>query len=186
MSLVIDSDRFRHMLRLQPELAIEQLSKYHLKDLYKISFGLTGSHVATQEIVQETLIHVWEKRKELSANTHQSIQHYLVKVVRNKSISYFTLRERLRIYAYRYQRRERNALDVAPVESSIVNAERDELVWRILENFPRRERECLMMRFVDELSPDDIAARLGIGRKAVEGNITRANKRLREYAHLFK
>src|SRR5436190_20213153 len=105
MSLVIDSDRFRHMLRLQPELAIEQLSKYHLKDLYKISIGLTGSHVATQEIVQETLIHVWEKRKELSTNTHQSIQHYLVKVVRNKSISYFTLRERLRIYAYRYQRR---------------------------------------------------------------------------------
>lgn len=71
----------------------------------------------------------------------------------------------------------------SPVENSIeikLIALEDKIWLRnLIKNFPRRERECLLLKLDEELSLDEIAARLKVSRKAVERSLTSANKRLR-------
>jgi RNA polymerase sigma factor (sigma-70 family) len=55
-----------------------------------------------------------------------------------------------------------------------------ELALKALSELPRKEREAVVMRFVQGMEPRDIGAALGLAPKAVSMRIWRALSRLRE------
>lgn len=65
------------------------------------------------------------------------------------------------------------------IEARIIQVEITEEILQIIARFPKRERECLMMKIEEELHNEEIALRLGVGVKAVEKSLTSAKKRLR-------
>lgn len=72
-------------------------------------------------------------------------------------------------------------LDNQPsIESRIIRAEINREVRQLVEKFPKRERECLLMKMDEGLSTEQIAERLNITEKAVERTVTSAYKRLRK------
>lgn len=180
MSGFIDSDRFRKILLALPEKAIVILYEQYYNALVNVSNGLVHDRKAAEDIVQETFIHVWEKHRKLGQPDRRSIEHYLVKVVRNKSISWY--KEKLRHGEYRITAGTRDAIVEEPsVESQWIRNEISDEIRMVIATFPRRETECLLLRIDEELTPQQIANRLKVSRKAVERSLTSANKRLREY-----
>jgi RNA polymerase sigma-70 factor (sigma-E family) len=59
------------------------------------------------------------------------------------------------------------------VEDSLDVREDQREVLEALRDLPARQRACLVLRYYDELGPDDIAATLGISRNSVKTHLQR-------------
>jgi len=180
----IDSERLRKLLLAYPAKAILYLYDLYFDHLVTISGKLTHNDKASQDIVQETFIHVWERYEWLGQQHDQSIERYLLKVVRNKSITYY--KKNLRISESRikyFQDNPENLVEDSAEVGWIVLEVRNE-IRRVISTFPPREKECYLMSRDENMSNEQIAQRLKISSKAVERCITSANKRLKK--HFFK
>lgn len=70
------------------------------------------------------------------------------------------------------------------IEDRIIQVEITQEILDIIARFPKRERECLMMKIEEELHNEEISLRLGVGIKMVEKSLTSAKKRLRKRLQL--
>ncbi len=175
---VFDSARFRKLLLALPAKAIGYLYDFHYHDLVRMAFRLTRDSRASEDIVQETFVHVWENYKTLGREHEVSILAYIARVVKNKSITYYKRALGRSNSVYREYRG--NHADQT-IEGEIIRLETNREVRDMIVSFPRRERECLLMKLDEELSLEEMATRLNVSRKAIERSLTSANKRLRKY-----
>lgn len=176
----INNERFRKLLLTLPSKAVELLYNNHYNSLVNISKKFTRDKDASVDIVQEVLIHVWERYQLLSQHHDQSIEHYLVRVVKNRSITYFKASVRLEDSLKKLNGSSINDCERS-AESRIIEQEVFEEIRHIITTFPKREKECLQMKIEDDMTTSQIAAKLNISGKAVERSLTSANKRLRKY-----
>jgi RNA polymerase sigma factor (sigma-70 family) len=68
----------------------------------------------------------------------------------------------------------------ASAEDEIVLAEDHQQVVDALRELPRRQRDCIVLRYYDELSIDEIASTLTISRNSVKTHLTRAMRALEQ------
>lgn len=66
----------------------------------------------------------------------------------------------------------------ASIEDIVVISEEHQQVVDALRTLPRRQRDCLILRYYDELGVDDIAETLGISRNSVKTHLTRGVRAL--------
>ena len=180
MSGIIDNVRFRKLLLAFPAKAIEFLYNEYYHSLILIALRQTHDRRASEDIVQETFVHVWEHYKELGQHHERSIQHYLVRVVKNKAITHFKRTVDQQLQKARYVNGQR--FNTGPsVETEMIQLELSREVRKVIVTFPKRERECLLMKMDEEMTVEQMAERLKVSRKAVERSLTSGNKRLRTY-----
>jgi len=176
----IHDHEIRKLLLALPGKAIKILYDHYYQDLLKIACRLTHDNDAAKDIVQEAFAHLWKNARKLGNHFKLPIQYYLIRIVRNKSISYY--HEKVALGQRKIQMMTDNAfrsMDQS-VEARIIQVEMGAEILEIIARFPKRERECLMMKIRDELRNEEIALRLGVGVKAVERSLISAKKRLRD------
>lgn len=178
MSGSIDNTRFRKLLLAVPAKAIKLLYDRFYEGLVNFALTLVHDRKAAEDIVQETFIHIWEQRRKLGQPDERSIEHYLVRVVRNKAVSrYKDDLKRSQAIAKHGHNLERQL----SVEQDMISMETTTQIRKLILTFPRRETQCLLLRIDESLTIRQIAARLNVSRKAVERSLTSANKRIRKY-----
>lgn len=181
MADFIENERFRKLLLAFPAKAIEFLYDQYYQSLISIAKRLTHDEKVSEDIVQETFVHVWENHKQLGQYHERSIEHYLVRVVKNKAISRYKRTLQLNERKIEFINGHSFSSNDPSVEDQIIKTEVNSQIRQIINSFPRREKECLLLKLDEELTTDQIAERLKVSRKAVERSITSANKRLRKY-----
>ena len=177
----INNERFRNLLLSWPEKAIQILYNLYFKSLLTISEKITLDRKVSEDIVQETFTHVWEKRTLLGQQREQSIQYYLLRVVKNKSITAARKKEKFESVLLAEPMMESLTRIQYPADSSLILRESNRTLRMILSTFPKRERECLLLKVDEGLSVGEIATRLRISKKAVERSLTSAKKRIKKY-----
>ncbi len=180
MPAVIDNERFRKLLRSYPVRAVELLYDLYAKSLCSIARSLTHDQDASEDIVQDAFLHVWTNREELSEHHERSIEYYLVRVVRNKSISYYKKKKQQNIEYERLLSSQHNSNE-SPLETDIIHTELIRQIRDVIASFPRTERECLLLKIDKAMTPDQIAQHQNVTKKAVERSLTSAHKRLRKW-----
>lgn len=183
MPVTCNDQQLRKLLLSRPGEAVKVLYAEYYKNLVRIAFDLTHDQDVSEDIVQETFAHVWLNARKLGKYHERSVQHYLVRVVRNKSVSYY--KEKLYINKQMIKYLNGQPLDafVDSPETQMIRLEMSQEVRDMIAKFPKREYQCLTMRIDGELDNDEISARLKISVKAVERSITSAKKRL--HRHLY-
>lgn len=186
MSAIINNDRFRKLLRSQPVVALELLHQVYHKSLFRLAYKLTRDEDEAQDVIQETFKVIWEERKKLSQHHEISIEHFLVRIVRNKAVSYFNRRKHFDIDDLQFLRSFNDTQN--SIESEL-REQQQEIISSMrsyINTFPGREQQCLLMKIDREMSLDQIAAELKISRKMVEKSQTNALKRLRKWGNEYK
>ena len=143
--------------------------------LYATVFSIYPDSEVCSEIVHDIFLNLWLKREKLqieyfkgyitASARYQVYRH--VKNVKKKTIEY---REELD-YG--------NLVAVNDGESNIRYRELERKVEEELEELPSRCREIFILSRMDQLTNDEIAARLDISKRTVENQLTHALHHLR-------
>jgi RNA polymerase sigma-70 factor (family 1) len=155
--------------------AFDELFRIYGKRLYHFSLGYLKSKIDAEEVVQEVFMKIWHNRSTL--NPELSFNAYLFK------IAYRHIAERFRKIS-----QEKKYLHDIASETLVFTADMDErsnyqslleLVERLIQKLPERQKEVIILRRIEGLSVADIAARLDISPKTVEHHITEALKNIK-------
>lgn len=174
----VNNREIRLLLLTSPRRAIRILHDQYYKALVQVAIRFMHDEGAAQDIVQDTFHHVWLNAKELGQDHGRSIQHYLIKVVKNRAISHYKDTVQIGKNKIRFLNGHIDAVEQS-IESKMIQLEITQRILDMIAKFPPRENECLLMKINEELSNEEISARLGVGVKAVERSLTSAKKRLR-------
>lgn len=149
------------------------VEKYH-HSLCVYADSLINDSAGAEDIVQNVLIRVWEKRKKL--RTEHSIKSFLYRSVYNEFIDQYRKNKSVSVLERKYI----EALDsmVEKDESAFENKIR--LVSKEIENLPPKCKTVFLMSKKDGLSNVEISENLKISTKTVEAHIFRAFKIIRE------
>lgn len=177
----INDHELRKLLLSFPRQAVKFLYERYRNGLFKIAFSLTHDKAASEDIVQETFVYIWENCREIGKPDGRSILHYMVRIVRNKSVSYYKNNLYLSKQKIKFLRDYAGDLADHSFETQFVHLDVTQEIRNVIASFPRRERECLLMKIDEELGKMEISARLNISVKAVERSLTSAKKRLQKH-----
>ena len=159
-----------------------QIFKYifelYYEKLYYYALKFVPSSEIAEEIVQEVLIVIWEKKKELSI--HTSLQSYLFTAVKNKSFSYLrTQHFNTEINSENQAHDYCNIFTNRHTEELIEYNELATLISNEINSLPERCRIIFQLSRNSGLSYKQIAAELNISPESVKTQIAIALKRLK-------
>lgn len=158
------------------ELGMEQLFKQYYKLLCSIAYRLVQDGDNAEDVVQDVLHKVWQRRKKLPADT--DLKAYLSRAVRNASLN--QLRVSKRFTGFEEQLIDARQQVSRAASDDMIFEELNQKVTDAIGRLPDRCREVFELSRFEELSQKEIAARLDISVKTVENQMTKALKRLRE------
>lgn len=147
-----------------------------LKDkLFRLALRITFDRAEAEDIVQETMIRVWNKRDEW--DELESVEAYCLTVARNLAID-------------RSEKKDSQTMELTieveqtPDASSpydrLVNKERLKLVHRLVGELPEKQRLIMQLRDVEGKSYKEIAAALRLTEEQVKVNLFRARQKVKQ------
>ena len=148
-----------------------------LKDaLYRLALRITLSHEEAQDIVQDTLIKVWDKRE--SWNEIESIEAFSITICRNLALDRIKKPDDLNDSL---EERQTESPDTSstPFEDTL-QQDRIELVRNLVNALPEKQRSCMQLRDFEGKPYKEIAKILGISEEQVKVNIFRARQTVKE------
>jgi RNA polymerase sigma-70 factor (ECF subfamily) len=132
--------------------------------------------VASEEIVQDIFIYLWEKKETIKISS--SVKSYLFQASKNKSLNY--LRDERKKLDIHQQLSSRNNIDTEQPDSVMNANQLQEIIENAINKLPERSREIYLLAKEKKLSYKEIAQKLDISVKTVETQMSRALKSLRE------
>ncbi len=153
----------------------------NFEEIFKKFFGPLCNYVnsyikdweSSREIVQTTFLKIWENKERIEVNA--SIQSYLYSAVRNRMIDHIRSRNK----------REELKDKLQPVEiednpemlnSFLIRQE----IMKSLEKLKPKMRKIFSLSKIEGLTYGEIASYLNISKRAVEDNVARALRLLKE------
>lgn len=147
-----------------------------LKDkLFRLALRITFDRAEAEDIVQDTMIRVWNKREEWSQ--FDSIEAYCMTVARNLAID-------------RSQKKEAQNTGITPEMEDVfmasgpydrlVNKEQLHIIHRLISELPEKQRLIMQMRDIEGESYKEIANVLNLTEEQVKVNLFRARQKIRQ------
>lgn len=172
--LVTDTDVL-HRLRGGDHAAFDAIFRQWYEAVVRTANRIVHDPGVAEEVAQEVLLELWRRREQLPDGS--SIPGYLLQAARNRALNHVRhLHVQKKSQLFVEQLHE-------PAEHANVDAEAHELQAAIhdaIGNLPPRTREVFLLSRERNLRYSEIAEQLGVSVKAVEANMTRALKMLRE------
>lgn len=144
--------------------------------LYRLALRITLSHEEAEDIVQDTLIKVWNRRDEWQ--TLESIEAYSMTICRNLALD-----------AIKKKDNNNESLEQGIAETSdqtsdphelIIRKDRIEMVKQLVNRLPEKQRSCLQLRDFEGKTYKEIAEILAITEEQVKVNIFRARRSIKQ------
>lgn len=145
--------------------ALERVYEAYSEELYRLAVALTGSPSEAEDVVQEVFLGVPEALKRFEGRS--SLWTWL----RTITVRCVLMRRR----AERRFRDFTRSLIVVFREPEVERAQLERIsLERALGGLPEGYRDVLVLKYVEELTHEEIAGTLGISRRASENRLYRA------------
>lgn len=148
-----------------------------LKDiLYRLALRITMDPEEAKDIVQDTLIKIWNRRESLSEI--ESIEAFSLTICRNLALDRVRmLKGKNNTLDSGYVEKVDSASD--PLEKTTLK-DRISIVRQLLDNLPEKQKSCMQLRDFEGKSYKEIAAVMGITEEQVKVNIFRARQTVKQ------
>ncbi len=158
-------------------LAFRQIYEDYQGRIFLFAYRLTKSKAAAEEIVQEVFVKLWERREKL--NVEKNFSAYILTITKNLVLDGLR-RAALDKKAQRQIYAHMQALRSSPAEQ-MVQKELERLHRQAINSLSPQRRRVYLLSREEELSYEQIAARLGISRNTVRNIMSEALQGIREY-----
>ena len=147
-----------------------------LKDkLFRLALRITLDRAEAEDVVQDTMIRVWNKRDEWQQ--FESVEAYCLIVAKNLAID-------------RSQKKDAQNVELTPEMAEeadtsgpydrLVNNERMKIIHRLIDELPERQRLIMQLRDIEGESYKDIAKVLQLTEEQVKVNLFRARQKVKQ------
>ncbi len=143
--------------------------------LFRLALRITLSKEEAEDIVQDTLIKVWNNKE--NWEQIESMEAYCYKIARNLSLDHLKKAEN-----------QNDSIDGTPVEKAdnsstpyekMLQKDKMSLVKQLVDELPEKQRSCMQLRDFEGKSYKDIAEALYITEEQVKVNIFRARQAIK-------
>lgn len=153
-----------------------------LKDkLFRLALRITLNREEAEDIVQDTLIKVWNSRNKWQQL--DSIEAYSLTIARNLSLDRIKKMENQN-GSLEDEKTERPDVTSNPSERMIQKDKLD-IVKRMIDELPEKQRSCIQLRDIEGKAYKDITLILGITEEQVKINIFRARQTIKQRFQQF-
>lgn len=162
-------------IKMGDEKAFETLFRHFYPHLCLYATQILKNAPAAEEIVQELLVRLWEKRKETTIET--SVKHYLFRAVKNHCLNYFKHNQIKNEYA---QKMLAESNTFSPDDETEFQTELYQKLEESIAELPEKRQEIFRLSRQEGLKYREIAEKMNISIKTVETQMGLAMKTLRE------
>ncbi len=149
-----------------------------MKDiLYRLALRITLSREEAEDIVQDTLIKVWNRRD--SWDAIESMEAFALTICRNLALDRMRLHDNRNASLDDESQGERPDSASNPLERT-VQREKVAIVKSLVDNLPEKQRSCMQLRDFEGKSYKEIAGVLRITEDQVKVNIFRARQTIKQ------
>ncbi|HCS54191.1 sigma-70 family RNA polymerase sigma factor [Rubinisphaera sp.] len=134
-------------------VAFQQLVQTYERRLFYYLQRFTGASADSADLMQEIWLNVYQKLPGL--NAPEAFRVWLYKIAHNRAVSY--LRKRDRQTAAAFYQVQNGSITESEMEQGFEQLENAELVHRVLEQLSLPHREVLTLRFLEDLSLQEIS-----------------------------
>ncbi len=151
--------------------------------LFRLALRITQNRADAEDVVQETMMKVWNRRGEWQQI--ENMEAFCLTVCRNVSLDKLRRMDR-QVLSLEDTPPEAGGYDPidhshsANPEQQAVQRDRLQQVRRIISQLPEKQRSCMQLRDIEGKSYRDIATILGITEQQVKVNIFRARQTVKE------
>lgn len=147
-----------------------------LKDkLFRMALRITFNRAEAEDVVQETLIRVWNKRDEWTQ--FGSIEAYCLTVAKNLAIDRSEKKDAQTIELTPEMEQTSDASDPYDL---LVEKERMTLIHRLINELPQKQRLIMQLRDIEGKNYKEIADVLQITEEQVKVNLFRARQKVKQ------
>ena len=147
-------------------------------ELYRLALRITLNPAEAEDVVQETMIKVWNRREQWEQI--ESIEAFCLTICRNLSLD---KTRKMAIYDQSLDANEHDEPDrshSANPEEKAIQQDRIELVRRLIDGLPEKQRSVMQLRDFEGKSYKEIAAIMNISEEQVKVNIFRARQTIKQ------
>jgi RNA polymerase sigma-70 factor (ECF subfamily) len=162
------------------EHALEDIVRQHARLVYRIVYGVLRNHHEAEDATQETFVRVLRYGKKLGkVENHKSwLARIAWRVAVDRSQQHWRKRE-IPLESFD-QPFEQLASAEVDAEETILAKQVGARLEKLMAALPEKLRAPLILSAIDEMSPREVAATLGINEAAVRSRVFRARQILRE------
>ncbi len=139
--------------------------------LFRLALRITLSREEAEDIVQDTMIKVWDKRYEWS--NIDSIEAYSLRICRNLSLDRLKKRDNQNDS---FEEEQLDTVHTFTPQDRLIDQDRLRVVKEIVDSLPEKQRSCMQLRDFEGKQYKEIADILGITEEQVKVNIFRARQ----------
>jgi RNA polymerase sigma-70 factor (ECF subfamily) len=141
--------------------------------LYRLVFSWTKDRSLSEDLLQNVFTKTVERQEELQR--HPNLSGWLVKSLKNEALMHYRKSTRTEGLSGNEEipQSENRSLEIQ---------EEHQLLFRVIDQLPQKQKEIFILREVEELSYEEIALQLEISLEQVKITLHRARKRVRECA----
>jgi RNA polymerase sigma-70 factor (ECF subfamily) len=159
---------------------VEQAVREHSRLVYRIAYAVLRSHHDAEDATQETFLRVLRYRAKLDAV--EDPKTWLARIAWRVAVD--RARKGGKTCEIAFEDQALSVLEAASSEPhavEIIQGERTEIVLeKLIAALPAKLREPLVLSTVEEMSPREVAATLGISEAAVRSRVFRARQILKQ------
>lgn len=168
-------------LKAGNQQAFSILYRRYAHEVGKIAMKYFKSKDLSEEIVQEVFTRVWENRAGLDA--HASFSNYLYTVTKNLVLN--KIRKFFNEKKYLSYLSRQICFSHNKTEDVVIFSDLERFSTELIESLPPQRRRIFKMSREEKMSNQEIANSLGLSKRTVENQITRAMKYLKGYLKAY-
>lgn len=159
--------------------AQDRFVEENLRRVFLLVYRIVGNVADAQDLTQEAFIKALQRRDQLK--DLEKSAHWLSRIATNTAIDF--LRRHGRVAYSPLEEIAEPLVDRAEIdpEERILRAEKKAFLDRGLECLTVRERAALLLRDVEDLPAEEVAARLNCSKATVRSHIANARSKFRSY-----
>jgi RNA polymerase sigma-70 factor (ECF subfamily) len=145
--------------------------------VYSVAFRMLGDEDTARDIVQDTMVTVWQKLPKI--RSAESFKKWVYRIAVNKCYDHIRKRKRepeLRLTDQAWAIISNNISENAATE--LENQENAMIIGFLTESLSPKQKTVFVLSELEELSHDEIAEITGMYRSAVKANLYNARKKI--------
>ena len=166
--------------QVESDAVLEALVREHSRLVYRIAYAVLRAHHEAEDSTQETFMRVLRYNSKLAAVDDPKT--WLARIAWRVAVD--RSRQRGRIREIPLENPDKPAAELAssdaPADQTVHGAQVSAALEKMIAALPENLRAPLILSTIEEMSPREVAATLGINEAAVRSRVFRARQILRE------